>query len=329
MPAATVELRSQRLSRSFGDRAVLRGIDLTIRTGEVVAIVGGSGSGKTVLLDHLVGLLRPDSGHVLAADHNEPPDPAGQWPLIDLAATDSDRLDQLRLHWSVVFQRNALFSGTVRENIALWLREHTMLSESEIEVRIRASLAAVRLEVADVIDKDREALSGGMAKRVAIARAIAADPIVIFYDEPTTGLDPVVSGHIQELIWDLHRRPVGPRPTGPRVEPSFWDRLADAAATISDAAGVSPVRSSAARVDGSDKRRSDEPRPVPATGPQPPRTTVIVTHDKELLRRLSPRVVMLDSGRICFDGPYERFGKDDCEPARRYLETMPVLHARR
>ena len=186
----------------------------------------------------------------------------------------------------------------------------------------------MKLDVADVIDKQREALSGGMAKRVAIARAIAADPIVIFYDEPTTGLDPVVSGHIHELIWNSHHAPVGPRPSGPRIEPSFWDRLADAAATISDAAGVSPARPSAARVVGSGKRRSDEPRPVPATGPQPPRTTVIVTHDKELLRRLSPRVVMLDSGRICFDGPYERFGKDDCEPARRYLETMPVLHAR-
>jgi phospholipid/cholesterol/gamma-HCH transport system ATP-binding protein len=325
MPPATVEIQSQRLARSFGAHVVLRGVDLTIRSGEVVAIVGGSGSGKTVLLDHLVGLLMPDSGRVLAADHNEPPDGAGQWPLLDLSAIDSERLDRLRLHWSVVFQRNALFSGTVRENIALWLHEHTAMSDEQIDRRVRESLAAVRLDVADVIDKDREALSGGMAKRVAIARAIAADPIVIFYDEPTTGLDPVVSGHIHELIWDLHHRPVGPRPTGPREEPSFWRRVADAAATITDAAGVSPVRAAPSRAARAPEASRDG---ACDTGPQPPRTTVIVTHDKDLLRRLSPRVVMLDRGGICFDGPYERFGKDDCEPARRYLETMPVLHAR-
>ena len=138
MPEATVEIQAQQLAKSFGDRAVLRAIDLTIRTGEVVAIVGGSGSGKTVLLDHLTGLMMPDSGRVRAADHNAPPDAAGQWPLQDLATIDSDRLDRLRLHWSVVFQRNALFSGTVR-NIALWLRE---LPRSVKRRSMRVSLPA-------------------------------------------------------------------------------------------------------------------------------------------------------------------------------------------
>jgi phospholipid/cholesterol/gamma-HCH transport system ATP-binding protein len=122
--------------------------------------------------------------------------------------------------------------------------------------------------------KQREALSGGMAKRVAIARAIAVDPAVIFYDEPTTGLDPVISGRIHELIFSLHHR----------------------------------------AVEGAAAGRE--------------RTSVVVTHDKELLRRVRPRVVMLHDQGVCFDGPYEEFERTDCEPAREYLRAMPVLHAR-
>ncbi len=325
--AMTIEIQAHRLAKAFGEHMVLRGIDLTIRTGEIVAIVGGSGSGKTVLLDHLTGLMQPDSGRVLVADHNEQPDAAGQWPLVDLSTVDSDRLDRLRVHWSVVFQRNALFSGTVRENIALWLREHTALSEEEIEHRIRESVQAVQLSVRDVLDKQRDELSGGMAKRVAIARAIAADPIVVFYDEPTTGLDPIVGGAIHELIWGMHHRPVGPRPTGPAVPPTLLERIAERLPAAEDLLPDGVLRTGLPH--GHPPGHRPTPKSSAQGSPQPPRTTVIVTHDKDLLRRIRPRVVMLDGGVVCFDGPYERFGRDGCVPAKAYLETMPVLHARK
>jgi phospholipid/cholesterol/gamma-HCH transport system ATP-binding protein len=281
MSASAIEIRAEALGKSFGSHVVLRDIELTVRSGELVAIVGGSGSGKTVLLDHLVGLLRPDAGRILAADHSAPLDegPDAEAPLVDLGRLDGDALDRVRLHWAVVFQRNALFSGTVGDNIALWLREHAGLDEGEITRRVRASLAAVALDVDDTVGKERDALSGGMAKRVAIARAIAADPVVLFYDEPTTGLDPVIAGHIHELIWDQHRRAAGPGP------------------------GEAPRRTGL------------------------PRTTILVTHDRELLRRLRPRVVMLDRARVCYDGPYDGFGQDDCVAARQYLAIMPALNA--
>lgn len=262
-----VELRTERLQKSFGDRAVLRGIDLEVPRGEIVAIVGASGSGKTVMLDCLLRLLEVTSGKVFAADHGR----RGS-PLTDITHAREAVLQRIRLHWAVVFQRNALFSGTVYDNIALLLREHQEMPEQEIMQRARESLTACALDVDDVLRKDRDELSGGMAKRVAIARAIAIDPAVLFYDEPTTGLDPVVSGHIHELIWNMHNR---------------------------------------ARSGGEQ------------------RTTVIVTHDKDLLRRLSPRVVMLHQGEVCYDGSYAGFGRADCPAAQEYLREMPVLHGRR
>lgn len=333
-PASPIEIQAERLTKAFGDHVVLDGIDLTVSTGEIVAIVGGSGSGKTVLLDHLTGLMQPNSGRVLAADHNEVQNAAGQWPLVDLQEAGADKLDLLRLHWSVVFQRNALFSGTVRENIALWLREHTAMGEEQIEQRIRESVEAVHLDTKDVLDKQRDELSGGMAKRVAIARAIAADPIVVFYDEPTTGLDPMTAGAIHELVWEFHHRAVGPRPTGPLVPPTVLKRIAEALPIGEELLpeGLLRVGRSHSLPHGHPPAPPGEQRePQPSAPPpasQPPRTTIIVTHDKDLLRRLQPRVIMLDRGRVCFDGPYEQFGKGDCEPARAYLETMPALHGR-
>lgn len=269
------ELCARGISKSFGERVVLSGINLTVKRGDMLSVVGGSGSGKTVLLHVLAGLIAADTGVVLVADHSrEPPG------LVDLNLLDEDSRDRVRLSWAVVFQRNALFSGTVYENIALLLREHdamlhgehdATLTEARIGEIARESLAAAALDVDDVLNKDRDALSGGMAKRVAIARAIAIDPALIFYDEPTTGLDPVISGQIHELVFNMHHRP---------------------------------------RADGS------------------PRTSIIVTHDKELLRRIKPRVLMLYEGRIAFDGPYEEFEAAKDGPAREYLQAMPVLHAR-
>lgn len=268
------ELRAAGISKSFGDRTVLKDIDLEAHRGDLVCIVGGSGSGKTVLLHILAGLLQPDAGSVEAADHSAP-----GAPLVRLSDLDRDGLDRVRLSWAVVFQRNALFSGSVRENIALLLREHAAMSpgdsreptEEEITQRARQSLADAALDPDDVLEKDRDALSGGMAKRVAIARAIAIDPALIFYDEPTTGLDPVISGRIHELVFNTHHRP-----------------------------------------------RADGTR----------RTTVIVTHDKDLLRRLEPRVVMLYHGRAVFDGPYRSFVSVRGGPAEEYLQAMPVLQSR-
>ncbi len=265
-PTNAVEVRTEKLSKSFGSQAVLRSVDLEVGHGEIVAIVGASGSGKTVMLDCMLRLLEVTSGRVYAADHGK----KGS-PLIEITRAKERVLLRIRLHWAVVFQRNALFSGTVYDNIALLLREHQDLSEEEILRRARESLGACALDVDGVLYKDRDELSGGMAKRVAIARAIAIDPAVLFYDEPTTGLDPVVSGSIHELIWNMHNRPRG-------------------------------------------------------NGDQ--RTTVIVTHDKELLRRLSPRVVMLHKGEICYDGRYADFGESNCAPAQDYLREMPVLHGR-
>lgn len=310
-PAPAVEIRVEDLRKSFNGRVVLDGISTEVRSGEIVAIVGASGSGKTVFLDHLIGLLSPDSGRVMVADHDAPRPlwQEGRPPLIDLGSLGDEELDRVRLRWAVVFQRNALFSGTVRENIALWLGEHTDLDERRIEQRVRKSLEAAQLEVDDVIDKSRDALSGGMAKRVAIARAIAIDPLVIFYDEPTTGLDPVVGGHIHELIWRVHHLPVG----------ELFDDPGSSAADV-DEQGLAREGEQAGQARRARARRGRA------------RTSIIVTHDKDLLRRIRPRVLMLDQGRVVFDGPYDRFGTPGPdgggEVAERYLASMPVLHAR-
>ncbi len=267
-PAAPVpvEIQAEGVGRTFDGRRVLRRVDLRVRRGEILAIVGASGCGKTVLLQILTGLLPPSEGRVLVVNHRR----KGE-PLVDLAALDEDGRDEVRLAWAVVFQKNALFSGTVYENCAIWLREHTRLGSREIRDRVRDSLAAVSLDVDDVVLKERDELSGGMAKRVAVARALAQDPIVVFYDEPTTGLDPVTSAHLHELIWDTHFRP---------------------------------------RRDGV------------------PRTTILITHDRDLLRRLHPRVVMLHGGGVSFDGPYDEFAGSTEGPSHEYLLAMPVLHAK-
>src|SRR5207249_3619807 len=181
--------------------AVLRGVDLVVRRGELAAIVGASGSGKTVLLKHLIGHLHPDRGRVLLADHESP-----DAPLVDLASLDEEATDRLRRHWAVVFQKNALFTGTVYDNIALGLFDVKGMDETQARQRATEMLKSVGLDPDQVLDVDRDQLSGGMAKRVAVARALALDPVVMFYDEPTTGLDPEHAQQIHELIKEVHEK---------------------------------------------------------------------------------------------------------------------------
>ena len=208
-PAGTPVLKTSRplealvdnLHKSFGTNPVLRGVNLSIQRGETIAIIGASGGGKSVLLKHLIGSLRPDSGRVSMADHESP-----ESPLVDLATLDEAGMDRLRRHWAVVFQKNALYTGTVYDNVSLGLADVKGLDDAQIRERVREVLEAVGLNFDEVSVMSRDQVSGGMAKRVAIARALALDPVLMLYDEPTSGLDPARAEQIQSLINDVHHR---------------------------------------------------------------------------------------------------------------------------
>ncbi|MBI3990292.1 MAG: ABC transporter ATP-binding protein [candidate division NC10 bacterium] len=185
-----VELRQ--VSKTFEDVRVLDALDLTVLPGEILTIIGGSGTGKTVLLRIILGLIKPDSGQVLIEG-------------TDIAPMREGKLLKVRRKLGMVFQGSALFDSlSVGENVAYALREHTRLSEVEIRERVREALALVGLE--GIEEKEPAELSGGMRKRVAIARAIALVPKILLYDEPTTGLDPSNVEKINELILDLNRK---------------------------------------------------------------------------------------------------------------------------
>ena len=185
-------IRVEGLAKSFGRQAVLRGVDLEMPTGSITVIIGRSGGGKSVFLKHLLGLLRPDAGHV----------------LVDGAEVTSLRgraLDEVRRRYGVVFQGGALFdSMSCVENVAFPLREKLRLPRAEMDKRVEAALAQVGLE--GIGAKYPAEISGGMRKRVAIARALVIEPEIVFFDEPTTGLDPILVNTIHRLIKDLHRR---------------------------------------------------------------------------------------------------------------------------
>ena len=177
------------LTKAFGGSPVLKGVDLDVPEGEVTCIIGRSGSGKSVLMRHIIGLLRPDTGRVLV-------DGA---PLDELTYSE---LRQVRRKFGVLFQGGALFdSMTARENVEFPLRTFTELSAQE--VRDRASECLELVELPDAGPKKPAELSGGQQKRVALARAIAIEPKYILYDEPTSGLDPETSNTIDELIHRL------------------------------------------------------------------------------------------------------------------------------
>jgi len=185
--AAVIEVRSVRLA--FDGRSVLSDVSLDIRFGERMVILGCSGGGKTTLLKVMLGAWRPDAGEVRVFGR-------------ELGAMSEDELNEMRRRWGVLFQNSALYNSmTVGENVALPLREHTRLDDRIIDMMVKMKLELVGLQDFETLKPAQ--LSGGMAKRVALARAIALDPEILFYDEPTTGLDPVTSGAIMALINDL------------------------------------------------------------------------------------------------------------------------------
>ncbi len=174
------------IHKSFGAKEVLRGVNLEAKKGESLVIIGGSGSGKSVLLKHIIGLLEPDKGSVIVSS-------------LDLSELDEDGLSLIRKKFGMLFQSSALFdSMRVWENVGFGLKRHTRMSESDIkEVAIDKLKMVGLIGVEDVMPSE---LSGGMRKRVGLARAIAMEPDIMLYDEPTTGLDPIMADAINELI---------------------------------------------------------------------------------------------------------------------------------
>ncbi|HEY2081972.1 MAG TPA: ABC transporter ATP-binding protein [Verrucomicrobiae bacterium] len=185
-----IEVRN--LQKSFGAQKILNGVSLRIETGESVVIIGRSGGGKSVLLKHMVGLLQPDSGEVLIDGENIEP-------------MNERELLRVRSKFGMLFQGAALFdSMTVAENVGFAFRRNKQMSPEEIRRRVTEALAVVDLPGTE--DKKPSELSGGMKKRVGLARAIVYQPQIVLYDEPTTGLDPIVSDSIDHLILRVRDR---------------------------------------------------------------------------------------------------------------------------
>jgi phospholipid/cholesterol/gamma-HCH transport system ATP-binding protein len=185
-------IRCRGLTKAFGGKAVLRGLTLDVLAGETLVVLGGSGSGKSVLLKHMNALLRPDAGTV-------------EVDGVSLGALAEDELSQVRRHVGMLFQQGALFDSlTVGENVAYPLREHRLAPPDAIPERVREALAMVGLVGTEPLMPAE--LSGGMRKRAALARALVLAPRALLYDEPTTGLDPVVAAKINHLIRELQRR---------------------------------------------------------------------------------------------------------------------------
>lgn len=183
-----IELKN--VCKSFNGHKVLDDLDLTIKTGESMVIIGRSGCGKSVLLKHIIGIMRPDSG-IVAVNGD------------DIARASSKELNKIRMNFGMLFQGAALFDSlTVLENVGFQLIEYTDMSLSEIEQRVAECLKLVGLSGIEAA-KPAE-LSGGMKKRVGLARAICMSPKVILFDEPTTGLDPIMGDIINDLIRHLH-----------------------------------------------------------------------------------------------------------------------------
>jgi len=180
------------LHKSFGSQIVLDGLNLTIPAGEITAIIGPSGEGKSVLIKHMIGLLKPDSGGIEVEGES----------ILGISGTD---LNRIREKFGMLFQNAALFdSMNVFDNVAFPLREKTRLTRDEIHARVLSALEDVGLK--NVEQKFTDELSGGMKKRVGLARALLLNPKIILFDEPTTGLDPIIKRAIHQLIKDTHKK---------------------------------------------------------------------------------------------------------------------------
>ena len=185
-------IRYDGVCKSFGDKVVLKDLDLEVHRGETLAIMGPSGIGKSVTLRHAVGLLQPDSGRVVVEGH-------------DLATIEPSDLVDLRRRMGYLFQEGALINWlSVGDNVALPLRENTSLSEEEIRERVEVKLDLVQMR--GTWDLMPPELSGGMRKRVGLARALVNEPEIVLYDEPNTGLDPEISMSVNHMIRDLRER---------------------------------------------------------------------------------------------------------------------------
>ena len=191
MEQAETILEVQNLVKTYDGKRVLDGVSFSVKRGEIFVILGGSGCGKTTLLRTMVGLIRPDSGQVLF--HGE-----------DITRMSPERLNEARKRMGLCFQGSALFNSmTIGENVALPLREHTRLEDSTIEIMTHIKLGLVGLEGCEKLLPS--ALSGGMKKRAGLARAMAMDPEILFYDEPSAGLDPIVAAGLDMLIRKLQQ----------------------------------------------------------------------------------------------------------------------------
>jgi len=188
-----IAIRVRDLHKTFGDQQhVLRGIDLDVERGKINVVIGGSGAGKTVLMRHLVVLERPDSGAILLDGE-------------DITRLGEVKLSAVRQRFGMVFQGSALFdSMSVFDNVAFPLREHSRLSEREIAARVREILGDLGVREAEA--KYPAEISGGMRKRVGLARSLVLEPAILLYDEPTTGLDPIATKNVDEMVAETAQR---------------------------------------------------------------------------------------------------------------------------
>jgi phospholipid/cholesterol/gamma-HCH transport system ATP-binding protein len=240
-------LEVRNLTARYGETTVLQDVSFDVRRGEILVIIGASGSGKTTVLKHMAGLLRPAAGRI-------------RFNGEDITAMDEDELALMQRNIGLAFQFGGLFNSmTVGDNVALPLREYGNVDEELIRAIVRLKLSLVGLAAS--IDRMPDELSGGMRKRAGLARAIALDPPVVYFDEPSAGLDPIMAAGLDDLILELRKL-----------------------------LGI---------------------------------TFVIVTHELESIRKIADRAVMIDRGRVIFDGTVEEAERSDVARVRQFFERQP------